>query len=160
MNADETSFSVAAVWLPFHRDLCGTLWEDDDLDSTVYRKNHDAVAAASALRYVYRLDWKGADAEDGVLATIKAARKFYQDTYLKPSQVKEMAQHFAVHYKDRTEPSEDYLDDHCGPVRWHWLNQHGRQEVEKAVRRSSEIWVTGVNVSDDVWVFTKPGRTT
>lgn len=160
MTADDTRYSVAAVWSVLYRELCGTLWEDDDLDDAVYRKNHDAVAAAHALRHVYRLEWKGVEAEDGVLATIKAAQEFYGHLYLTPAQVKDMAANFTVHYRDRNEPMENYLDEHCGEVRWHWLNQHGQQEIENAVIKDSEIWIDVVNVSDGVWIFTRPGHGT
>ena len=154
----ETNFSVPAVWLTFYRELCGTAWEDDDLDDVVYRRNHDAITAARALQFVYNLEWKGVEAEDGVLATLKAAEKFHGGTHLTAAQVKEMAQHFAIHYKDALEPMETYVDEHCGPVGWHWLNDHGQREIEKAVIKDSELWIDDVNVSGDVWVFNKPGH--
>lgn len=160
MSTDDIRFSVPAVWLTLYNELLGTLWENDDLDNAVYRKNHDALAAASALRSVYRLEWKGVEAEDGVLATIYAARKLHSDTHLTPGQVKEMARNFAAHYRDEVEPMDDYLEEHCGEVRWYWLNDHGRREIRSAVVKDSDLWITGVNVSDSVWVFNKPGHIT
>jgi hypothetical protein len=37
-----------------------------------------------------------------------------------------------------------------------WLNEDGRKEIEKAVRRDSEIWIDDPKVSG-VYVFYKPG---
>lgn len=158
MHTDESRYSVAAVWNVFYKQLQGTLWEDEDVEYVVYQKNHDAMPAALALRFVYQLEWDGVEAEDGVLATLKAAQYHYGTTYLTPHQVKEMGRRFTVHYRNRIEPMEDYLDEHCGPVGWHWLNDHGKKQVEQAVVRDSEIWIEDVNVSNDVWVFTKPGH--
>lgn len=159
MGTDDISFSVPAVWSVFYNELHGTAWDEDDIDAAVYRKNHDAAYAARALKVVHDMEWKGVEAEDGVLATLKAAQEFHGGTYLTPGQVKEMARHFAVHYRDIVEPMDDYLEENCGEVRWHWLNDHGRREIEKAVVKDSKIWIEDVNVSDDVWVFNKPSRT-
>lgn len=158
MQSDDTPFSISAVWSYLYSELHGSPWEDEDIDNAMHGKNPDSLAAALTLRHVYNLEWKGVESEDGVLATLKAARQMYGSMFLTPGQVKEMARHFAVHYPDRLTPMEDYLDEHCGPVRWHWLNDHGRQQIEQAVVKDSEIWVTEVNVSDDVWIFNRPGR--
>lgn len=160
MHADDTLFSIPAVWEPFYRELCGTLWEGEDIENVVYRKNHDAIAAANALRHVYRLEWKGVEAEDGVRATLKAAQEHHRRGFLTPRQVKEMAANFVVRYRDRVEPMDDYLEEFCGEVRWHWLNQHGQHEIQGAVVKDSDIWIQDVKVSNDVWVFNRPGHGT
>lgn len=157
MHTDDIRFSVPDVWMTLYSALHGTLWEDEDIEYAVYKKNHDAIAAALALRSVYSLEWNGVEAEDGVFATLKAAQEFHGGTQLTASHIRTMAASFICHYRDRLEPFDDYLEEHCGEVRWDWLNSTGRQEISRAVRRDSEIWVTNVNASDDVWVFTKPG---
>lgn len=156
MGTNETSFSAAAVWIQFHKELCGTLWEGEDIDYLVHHRNHDARVAARALKAVYEREWKGVEAEDGVLAVIKASVRHYGAQFT-ATQFEEMARGFRVRYNDIQEPLDDYLDEECGPVRWHWLNEHGRREVTGFVVTDSEIWVDDVNVSNDVWVFTKPG---
>ena len=160
MTADDTRFSVPAVWNPLLHELYNTPWEDEDLDNAVHGRNNDIMAAALALRAVYKQEWKGCEAEDGVKATLKAAREFHGGTFLTPRQVKDMVAHFAVHYSDIQVPMDDYLDEHCGPVGWHWLNQHGQQQVREAVIKASELWIEDVNVSNEVWVFNKPGHST
>jgi hypothetical protein len=157
MGTHETSFSAAAVWTQFHKELSGTAWDDDDIDDVVYRRNHDARSAASALKRVYDLPWKNVEAEDGVLAVIKASTE-YHGTYFTVSQFEAMARGFRVWHKDIEEPMDDYLQEECGPVRWHWLNEQGRRLVKDAVVRDSEIWVEDVNVGSDIFVFQKPGH--
>jgi hypothetical protein len=162
MSTDDIRFSVPAVWLVLFRALSGSPWEEEDIDDAVYKKNQEARAAANALRHVYRQaeTWSRADAEDGVLATLKAAQQFHGGTFLTPRQVKDMAAKFEIYYPSSLEPLEEYLDENCGPVGWHWLNEHGKKQVEQSVMDGSKIWVVGdVNVSDDVWVFNKPGQT-
>ena len=160
MTADDTRFSVPAVWNPLLHELYNTPWEDEDLDNAVHGRNNDIMAAALALRAVYKQEWKGCEAEDGVKATLKAAREFHGGTFLTPRQVKDMAAHFAVHYDDRTDPMRDYLREECNGVEWGWLNDSGRAHVEQIVKRPGDIWVVGVNVSDDLWIFTRPGHST
>lgn len=155
MGTEGIRFNVTAVWLTLHEALLGTLWDDDDLDHVVYRKNHEAMGAALALRAVHRMEWKGVEAEDGVLATIKAAAEVH-GKYFTADDLKQMASRFLVHYGDIVEPMDDYLQDNGDQVRWHWLNQHGQQQIEAAVRKPTEIWITDVNVSNDVWVFARP----
>lgn len=157
MGTNEISYSAAAVWTQFHKELCGTLWEGEDIDYLVYRRNHDARGAGIALKAVYELEWKGVESEDGVLATIKACTEHHGAQFT-ASQFKEMASNFRIHYADAQEPMDDYLDEECGPVGWHWLNDHGKREVKSFVVKDSEIWVEDVNVSNDVWVFSKPGH--
>lgn len=149
-------FSVPAVWSLFCSELTGTAWEMDDLEDVVYRKNHEAMDAALALRAVHQMEWKNLDAEDGVLATLKAATLHF-GAYLTPDQFKLMGRNFLTHYRDDVEPMDNWLEEHGGPVRWHWLNHHGQSQVRLAVRDDREIWVEGdVNVSNDVWVFARP----
>jgi hypothetical protein len=161
MTAD--NFSTAAVWEPFYRALCGTQWEQDDVNDLMHNRNPDTLAAANALRHVWRHvseHWQGKfEIEDGVLATLKAAQEHHGGTHLTPAQVKEMVEGFLVHYSDIAEPMNDYLEEEGGPVRWHWLTDHGKCEVEQIVCRDSEIWIDDADVSDAVWVFKKPGTT-
>jgi len=157
MGTNEISYSAAAVWTQFHKELCGTLWEGEDIDYLVYRRNHDARGAGLALKAVHDMEWKGVESEDGVLATIKACAEHYGAQFT-ASQFKDMAYSFRVHYLDIEEPMADYLDEECGPVRWHWLNDHGKREIRSLVVKDSDIWVEDVNVSNDVWVFLKPGH--
>jgi hypothetical protein len=159
MNADDTRFSIPAVWSVLYSELYGTPWRDEDVDAVMDGKNPDVLLAAVALKFVYSLEWKGVDTEDGVLATLKAARKHYGGMFLTPGQVKEMGCHFTARYADLAWPMNEYLEERCGQVRWNWLNDHGRSRIKSAVMGDSEIWVDDVNDGDDVWVFTKPGRT-
>jgi len=159
MHSHNTPFSVPAVWSVFYHELKGSPWEEEDIDHVVYRKNHDAMGAALALRYVYQMEWKGVEAEDGVLATLKAAQILHGGTFLTPAQVRQMARNFVIYYRDAQEPVQEYLAEHCGEVRWNWLNEHGQQEIVKAVRRESDIWVESASLTG-VFVFTKCGYDT
>lgn len=159
MTTDDTPYSVSAVWSVLYDELKGTLWDDDDIDDITYKKNHGARLAAEALAHVHGLaeKWPRADREDSVLAVLKAAALHHGSAFLAPAQVKEMARKFIVSYRDFQEAADDYLEEDCGPVRWHWLNEHGRREIEKAVVKNSEIWIDEDDLTG-VWVFRKPGR--
>lgn len=158
MRSDDTRFSIPAVWSPLYAALKGTQWDDADIDDAIYKKNHEASAAAHALRSVYLMEWKGVSAEDGVLATLKAARRLHGTTYLTTGQVKEMGCHFTAYYDDFEEPMDDYLRENLDPVRWNWLNPYGQRQIVKAVVKDTEIWINRDDRLPGVWVFSVPGR--
>lgn len=148
-------------WWKIYDGLKGSPWEDDDIaDANVWLDagSPDARPAAEAMRYVYdrARAWEGADPEDGVAAALGATYEHAAMNGWAPLWLKEMADHFAVFYKDMDDPLQDRLDDEYSRMPLEWLGDHGREELEKEVRKPSEIWVTEGPAG--VWIFNKPGR--
>jgi hypothetical protein len=159
MSTSDDRFSIPSVWSSLFFALKDSPWEDEDIDNALRGKNPDIRVAALTLRHIRTLatDWKDVDPDEAIRAVFKAASRHYGSIFLSSNQVREMAQHFVVCHRDFLDPLEEYLDEDCGPVRWHWLNDHGQQEIKKAVMKDSEIWVDDPDLSG-VWVFNQPGR--
>lgn len=156
----DTHYSVPLVWMALYDELKGTLWENEDVDNAVYKKNHTAQTAASILQYIHvtaAAEWGAADPEESVLAVLAAARQYCGSEFLAPHQVQDIANGFVIFYHDFDEPMDDFLAENCGPVQLSWLNRTGRHAVEDAVCRDSEIWIDESDLSG-VWVFNKPGQ--
>ena len=161
MSSDTTPYHFDLIWVHLYGELKGTPWEDSDLDVHRFWHNEPSehAPAVDALKYVHTLlgDRSMVDAEDAVLATLRAAREHHATMLLTPDDVMEMARQLSVFYDSFEQPMDDYLDEYCGEVRWHWLNDHGRKEIEKAVIKDSEIWINDPDLGG-VWVFNKPGH--
>jgi hypothetical protein len=164
MTTDNTAYSTPAVWSVLYSGLKHSPWEADDVDDwqTWFPEDNetDYRPVAETLKWVYdRADkkWRGAFIlYEAPLAVLKAALIHYGTAFLTPGQVKEMARHFAVYHDGIEEPMEEYLDEHCGPVGWHWLNEHGRQQVKEAVCKPTEIWIEDSPKLSGVYVFNRP----
>jgi len=160
MTDSQTMFSYD-TWWGLYDQLKGTQWEDEDVDLLRFYKNDPAptAPAAEALKYVYdrAKEWQGTvDPEDGVAAAMNAVHEHAAMNGWAPLWLKEMADHFAVFYEKMEDPLRDYLDDHHGNLPPEWLTEQARKNLEKGLRKQSEIWVT--EGPPGVWVFNKPGR--
>lgn len=150
-------------WWALFGGLKNSPWEDDDIaDSNVWLPagSSNSIPAAEALKYAYEAaqKWEGpVDPEDAVAAVLVATYEFHACNGWRPVDVKEMADHFAVYYREIEDPLQDRLDEEYSRMPLEWLGDHGREELEKEIRRPSEIWVT--EGPPGVWVFNKPGRT-
>lgn len=159
---DNTTAFAFDTWWALYDGLKGTSWEDEDFDLLRFYKNDAAptAPAAEAMQYAYTAarTWEGpVDPEDAVAAVLVATYEFHASNEWTPLRVKEMADHFAVFYRDMDEPLQDRLDDFYSRMDLSWLGDHGRKELEREVRRPSEIWLDGDGPTG-VWVFNKPGR--
>jgi hypothetical protein len=164
MTTDNTTpYDMHAVWVPLFERLKGSPWEDEDVSEAVYTADpddHTKLPAAQALKYAYdkAKDWEGPiDCEDAVNAVLAAASEFHGGYMLTPLQVGEMADHFAIFYKDMADPLQDRLDEEYSRMDLSWLSNYGWGELEKKIKRPSEIWIAGDGLPG-VWVFNKPGR--
>lgn len=159
---DKTTPLDFDTWMALYEGLKGTLWEGDDLNEVVYRANpddHTKLPAAEALKYTYNRakEWEGpVDPEDAVAAVLGATYDFHSSNEWSPLQVGEMADHFAVYYREIEDPLQDRLDEEYSRMPLEWLGDHGRKELENEVCKDSEIWI---DEGTGVWVFNKPGRT-
>jgi len=162
VNTNDTPYSVAAAWSRLYDALKHSPWEEDDVRDwqTWFPESvKDYAPVAEALKYVYDLSdgWQGAFIMyEAPLAVLKAAHRHYGGAFLTPGQVTDMARRFVVFYDNPEEPLDEYLDEFHGEMPLGWLNEDGRKEIEKAVRRDSEIWIDDPKVSG-VYVFYKPG---
>lgn len=160
MTDMDTPFDFDTWWALF-AGLKGSPWEADDIaDCNVWLPggSPDARPAAEAMSYVYEvaLKWEGPiDPEDAVAATLGATYEFAACNGWRPVDLKEMADHFAVFYREIEDPLQNQLDEEYSRMPLEWLGDHGRSELEKEVRKPSEIWVDRQDGSG-VWVFTKP----
>lgn len=148
------------TWWAIFDGLNGSPWEADDIaDCNVWLPggSPDARPAAEAMQHVYEAaqKWAGPiDPEGAVAAVLNAAYEFHACNGWRPVDVKEMAGHFAVFYHEIEDPLQDRLDEVYGRMPLRWLGDYGRSELEKEIRRDSEIWVE--DGPPGVWVFTKP----
>lgn len=161
---DKTTPLDFDTWWAYYETLKGSPWEDEDVDLLRFYRNDPApapsVAAAEALKYAYdrAKGWAGpVDPEEAVAVVLNATYNFHACNGWRPVDVKEMADHFAVFFKEMADPLQDRLDEEHGRMPLDWLTDRAREELEKQIRRPSEIWIT--DVPSGVWVFNKPGRT-
>lgn len=159
---DKTTLFDFDTWWRLFEQLKGTSWEGEDVDLLRFYKNDPAPSApaAEALKYAYdrAREWQGpVDPEEGAAVVLNATYNFCGSNAWTPLQVMEMADHFAVFFKEMADPLQDRLDEEHGRMPLDWLTDRAREELEKQIRRPSEIWIT--DVPSGVWVFNKPGHT-
>lgn len=148
------------TWWALYEGLKSSPWQADDIaDCNVWLPSgsSDARPAAEAMSYVYEAaqKWEGpADHEDAVAATLVAAYEFRASNVWTPTDVREMADHFVVFYREIEDPLQDRLDEEYNRMPLEWLNDHGRSELEKEIRKNSEIWIE--EGPPGVWVFNEP----
>lgn len=157
--SDSNTYSVPAVWSLYYNEIRGTAWDEFDLAPFRYWHNEPSEIrpAIDAMKYVYDLSakWVGADAEESVLAVLRAALRHHGSAFLTPEQVKEMAGAFACYYDSFEEAAQDWMDEHCGGLRWATLDASNRRTVRDSVVCESELWVDDQDLSG-AWVFNKP----
>lgn len=160
---DKTTPFDFDTWWALYDGLKGSPWEADDIadcDVWLSTGSPSGVPAAEAMRYVYEAarKWEGpVDPEDAVAAVLNATYEFTACNGWRPVDVKEMADHFAVFYREFEDPLQDRLDEEYSRMPLEWLGDHGRRELEKEICKDSEIWIE--EGPPGVWVFNKPGRT-
>src|SRR5688572_30861042 len=125
---DKTTLLDFNTWWARYEELKGSLWETEDLASAV-----EGIApvtgplAAEAMKYTYdrAKEWEGpVDPEDGVAATMNAVYEHAAVNGWAPLWLKEMADHFAVFYREIEDPLQDRLDEQYGRMDLSWLDDY------------------------------------